>query len=210
MQRGLAIGAEPADLLVLGGLTGDAAAGSYAALFVVMLLSWAGLPIAGQAALAAAGVLAAKGGLHIVPVLLVATAGSAAGGVIGYRMGLHGGRAVFTAPGPLQRRRERELVRGERLVDRYGALAVFMVPMWVPGVYRMEWRRFLAWNLIASIAWTALAGLGGYWIGPGITKALGRVGAAVAVGAAVIVLTAIVAWLWRRRRAAQRSSAETD
>jgi hypothetical protein len=59
------------------------------ALFAVMLLAWAGLPIAGQAALLAAGVLAGDGDLAIEWVLVSATLASAAGGAVGYWIGFH-------------------------------------------------------------------------------------------------------------------------
>jgi membrane protein DedA with SNARE-associated domain len=180
----------------------QAAPGGYAALFVVMLLSWAGLPVAGQAALAAAGVLASqeRHELDIVAVLIVATVGSALGGIAAYWLGRHGGRALLTGRGPLRARRERELKRGQRLVHRWGPLAVFVVPMWVPGVYQMDWRRFVLWDVVAAVVWTLVAGLGGYWIGPSIVHSLGRVGGAVLVAAVVVVLALAVARMARRQR----------
>src|SRR4030088_2912204 len=96
--------------------------GTYAALFAVMLLSWAGLPVAGQTALIAAGVLAGQDRLDVVHVLGVAAAGSAAGGWLGYWLGRAGGRALWTMRGPFRQRRTEELARGERLMERHGAV----------------------------------------------------------------------------------------
>jgi undecaprenyl-diphosphatase len=174
--------------------------GAYAGLFVLLALSWAGIPVAGQAALIAAGVLASDGELTIAAVLVVGTAASALGGVAAYLIGLHGGRAAITAPGPLRQLRIRALDKGEELFSRYGAAAVLFGPMWLAGIHRMPWRRFLMWNAVAAVGWTLVAGLGGFLIGPAITDVLKRAGIVVAVAAA-----AVVAFLLVRHRARQRA-----
>src|SRR3954453_19775114 len=145
-------------------MTGSPAADT--ALFGLMFLGWGGLPVAGQPALVAAGVLAGKGKLDIEMVLAVATVGSALGGCVGYWLGPKGGRALLTLPGPLHERRAHELERGERLMRRYGPVAVLVAPTWVAGVFAMGWRRFLPWDVIAAAVWTLVAGLGGYLFGP--------------------------------------------
>src|SRR3981081_4932667 len=83
--------------------------GAYAALFAVMLLSWAGVPVAGQAALVGAGVLAGQDRLEVVHVRAVAAAGSATGGWLAYWLGRRGGRALWTMRGPFRQRRADEL-----------------------------------------------------------------------------------------------------
>jgi membrane protein DedA with SNARE-associated domain len=173
--------------------------GGYLALFLVLALSWAGLPIAGQAALVAAGAFAASGDLNLALVLLVGVAASALGGMVGYRLGVWGGRVVWTARGPFRHRRARALARGERLFDRYGAVAVLLVPMWVAGIYRMRWRSFVRWNLLAAAVWTAAGGLGGYFVGTAIAGSLGI--AALALLGAALALAAASA-LYRRYRSA--------
>jgi undecaprenyl-diphosphatase len=175
--------------------------GAYAALFGVMLLSWAGLPVAGQAALVAAGVLAAQDHLDVGRVLAVAAAGSAIGGWLAYWLGRRGGRALWTMRGPIRQRRVEELARGERLIDRHGAIVVLLLPMWVAGVCGMAWRRFLIWNALAAIVWTLVAGLGGFWVGPPIAHALGLANAAIIVVAVLGVGFAVAQVVSRRRDA---------
>jgi membrane protein DedA with SNARE-associated domain len=174
----------------------DVPASGYVALFLVMLLAWAGFPVAGQGALIAAGVLASHDELRIEWVLAVGALGSAAGGMLGYWGGYHGGRGLRSDHGPLSRWRRQELARGERLVGRYAPLAVLLAPMWVSGVYRMRWRSFVKWDLISAIAWTVITGLGGYWIGPEIARAVGAVNAAILVGSAVIA-GSVLTYIWR-------------
>jgi membrane protein DedA with SNARE-associated domain len=175
--------------------------GAYAGLFVLLALSWAGLPVAGQAALVAAGVLASDGELSISIVLAVGIAASAIGGVAAYMVGLHGGRAAITAPGPLRGLRVRALDKGEELFGRYGAAAVLFGPMWLAGIHRMPWRSFLAWNAVAAVGWTVVAGLGAFLIGPAITDVLKRAGVVVAAVAAAIVVVVLV----RRLRSTARN-----
>lgn len=126
---------------------------AYLALFGLLAASWAGFPAAGQAALVAAGVLAAKERqtLEIEVVLLVGTAASFTGGVIGYWLGRKGGRAAWTSRGPLRGRRHEILEHGERLIARHGHFAVLLAPMWVAGILGMRWRAFLLWSLLASV-----------------------------------------------------------
>jgi membrane protein DedA with SNARE-associated domain len=178
----------------------EAFAGAYVALFVVMLLAWAGLPIAGQAALLAAGVLAGDGDLAIVWVLASAALGSAAGGAIGYWIGFHGGRGLRSNRGPLRALRQNQLARGTKLVRRHVPLAVLFAPTWVAGVYHVKWRTFLPWNLIAASAWTLVTALGGYWIGPGMARALGVANAAL-LAAGVILAGSAGFYMWRRTHA---------
>jgi len=178
----------------------EAFAGAYVALFLVMLLAWAGLPIAGQAALVAAGVLAGDGDLAIAWVLASAALGSATGGAIGYWIGFHGRRGLSSDRGPLRALRQNQLARGAKLVKRHVPLAVLFAPTWIAGVYHVKWRTFLPWNLIAATAWTLVTALGGYWIGPGMARAFGVANAAV-LAAGVILAGAAGFYLWRRTNA---------
>jgi membrane protein DedA with SNARE-associated domain len=178
--------------------------GAYAALFGVMLLSWAGLPVAGQASLVAAGVLAAHDRLDVVQVLVAAASGSAAGGWLAYWLGRRGGRALWTMRGPFRQRRTDELARGERLVGRHPAVAVFILPTWVAGVCQIAWRPFLFWNVFAALSWTLVAGLGGYWVGPAIGHALGLANTAFVVAMLAAAGFALTQVARRRRRHGSR------
>jgi membrane-associated protein len=103
--------------------------------------------------------------------------------------------------GPLHHHRQRELVRGERLIERYGPVAVMFAPTWVAGIFHMGWRRFLPWDVIAALAWTLVTGLGGYFVGPPIADVLRRANAAILAGLALAVaIGAAVIYVRHRRR----------
>jgi membrane-associated protein len=178
----------------------EATVAAYVALFLLLLLSWAGLPVAGQPALVAAGVIAGRDQIELVPMLAVAVVGSALGGVLGYCIGRYAGRAAWTAPGPVRRWRVRGLARGELLVERHGPVAVLLTPTWVPGVARMSWSRFAVWNVLAAVAWTLVAALGGYWLGPPMANALGLANAAIVVVGATLVAVTLAHFARRARR----------
>jgi membrane protein DedA with SNARE-associated domain len=173
--------------------------GAYAGLFGLLFLAWTGLPVAGQPALVAAGVLAGKGKLDIVGVLAVGTLASALGGCVGYWLGVRGGRSLLTMRGPLHHHRQRELERGERLIERYGPVAVLFAPTWVAGIFQMGWRKFLPWDVIAALAWTLVAGLGGYFVGPPIADVLKKANVAIIVCLALAVAIAATAYYLRHR-----------
>ncbi|MEA2145588.1 MAG: hypothetical protein QOG59_1175, partial [Solirubrobacteraceae bacterium] len=46
---------------------------------------------------------------------------------------------------------------------------------------------FLVWNALAALAWTLVAGLGGYWVGPPIAHVLGLANTAIIVAILAIV-----------------------
>ena len=178
--------------------------GAYAALFGLIFLAWSGLPVAGQPALVAAGVLAAKGKLDLGLVLAIGAVASTLGGCLGYVLGEKGGRALFTLHGPFHERRAHELERGDRLISKYGPVAVLVLPTWIAGIFRMGWRRFLPWDVIAAVLWTLAAGLGGYLFGPVVIDVLNKLSTGVLIAIGVVAAIAgLVYWLRRRRRPAE-------
>jgi membrane protein DedA with SNARE-associated domain len=160
-----------------------------------------GHPLVG--ALVAAAVVAARGHLDIAEVVIVAWAGAVAGGLVGWWVGLRGGRALVVRPGPLHRVRLRALARGERFYDRFGLLAVYLTPTWMAGVARMSAARFLPANAFTSLLWALAIGVGAYFAGPPVVDFVHDVGFA---GLAVAVPVAAAAGALERRRRRRRSA----
>lgn len=177
---------------------------SYAGICAAAFTSWIGLPGPGEAALVAAGVLAARHKLDIGAVVAVAWAGATAGGMAGWVVGLKGGRALVTARGPLRRRRLAALEAGERFYARHGALAVFFTPSWVAGINEMRWPRYVPANAVAALMWALVIGLGAFLVGRPIAEVVDDIGlvAALALGAALV--TAVLGGGAMRRRRARR------
>ena len=180
----------------------------YVGVAVASFLSWAGLPGPGESVLIAAAVFAAKHKLDIAPVLLVAWAGATAGGIVGWAVGLKGGRALITAPGPLQGLRLRAVERGEHLFTRYAVIAIALSPSWIAGIHRARARIYLPTNAGGAVLWAVGIGLGAYYAGPPVLDLVEDIGV-VATVAVVLVLAAVIGEevIRRRRRHAREASA---
>ena len=168
--------------------------------------SWFGIPGIGEPVLIVAGVYAARGRIDIAEVLAFATLGAALGGSAGWLLGRRGGRALWAAPGPLQRLRLATLARGERFFQRYGLLALYVMPSWVAGVNAVPAARFLIANALFAVGWALLVGGGAYLVGPSIEDVVGDLGLAGAVALALLIAGGFAADRLRRRRARRRAA----
>jgi len=168
-------------------------------LFAVVMLESFGIPLPGETALIAFGVLASQGHYSIVAVIAVAAAAAIIGDNLGYELiGRKGGRRLFERWGPLRRRAERILPPTEELMAKHGGKVVFFgrfitilryTAAWVAGIARMPWRKFLFWNAAGGICWATLVGLVSYYAGGAAADAIQRYGiyaAAVVAGAVVV------------------------
>jgi len=179
-------------------------------LFLVIMLESFGLPLPGETALIAFGVLAAEGHYSIAWVIALAAAAAILGDNLGYwLLGRLGGRALFQRWRWLRRYSERVLPSAERLMRRHGGKTVFFgrfvtvlryTAAWVAGLGRMPWWRFLLWNALGGAAWATLVGLLAYYAGQTAADAVKRYGLYAGLGiAAVVVLGALAVHVGRRR-----------
>jgi membrane protein DedA with SNARE-associated domain len=177
----------------------------YLALGGAALVGWVGIPGAGEAALVTAAVAAAHHRLDLAEVVLVAWAGASAGGVVGWLIGLKGGRALIAVPGPFRGSRLWMLAQGQRFYERYGTLAVLFTPSWMAGIAEMEWRRYLLVNAVSALLWALSLGVGAYFAGPPVVDVFHDVGTAgLAILAAVVAAVALVRVVRGRRCRAAR------
>src|SRR5436853_5632376 len=171
----------------------------YVGVGVAAAASWIGVAGVGEAALIAAGIAAAHGKIDISSVLVVAWIGAMAGGAAGWLVGIRGGRALMTRPGPLYRLRLRLLRRGDAIYEKRGLLAVYVAPAWMAGISGMSFRRFILANTLSAVLWAALVGLGAYFAGPSVADFLGDLGTLVLVLIAVAAgLSFPARWRWKR------------
>jgi undecaprenyl-diphosphatase len=168
-----------------------------------------GLPVPGETALIAAGVLAKGGSLNIVAVIAVAAAAAIVGDNLGYLIGRIGGRRLLEAPGPLEKHRLEIINRGEPFFEKHGPKAVFLgrwvtglriAAAWLAGITHMRWTVFFFWNALGGIAWATSVGLAAYLLGDAVKKIL-AVGGFAAVAVIVLVLAVAGYLAWRRRQA---------
>jgi len=159
-----------------------------------------GLPLPGETALIAFGVLASQGHYSIVTVIAVAAAGAIIGDNLGYWLiGRLGGRRLFERTRYGRRYANRFLPGAERLMAKHGGKVVFFgrfisilrfTAAWAAGIARMPWWRFLFWNAAGGICWATAVGLVSYYAGAAAADAIQRYGILAAVGIAVAVLIA--------------------
>lgn len=187
-------------LLLLGVLHHHGPSVDYVGIGLAAAASWVGVPGPGEPLLIAGGIYAARGQLDLGAVLAVAFAGATAGGVVGWMLGHRGGRAVWTAQGPLRRLRLSALRRGEGFFARYGILAVYLTPSWVAGIHGMGAKRFLPANAGCAALWTLTIGLGAYLVGPSIGDVVTDLGLGGAALLALLLLGGLGVELVRRRR----------
>jgi undecaprenyl-diphosphatase len=164
----------------------------YGALFGLIAAESAGVPVPGETALLAAGLLVGSGHLSLPLVIVVAASAAIIGDNLGYLLGRRGGRAILTRGRMLKKHRHKAVVRGERFFEQHGAKTVFF-GRWIAGVRvvvavlagasAMSWRRFIVYNALGAGAWAVTVASAAAFFGP--------VGAAVVYGAGLFATAAV-------------------
>ena len=175
-------------------------------LFLAVMLESFGIPVPGETALIAFGLLAAQGHYSIVLVIFLAAAAAIIGDNLGYWvLGRLGGRALFNRWGWLRRYSDRAIPRVERIMARHGGKTVFfgrfiavlrVGTAAVAGLAHMPWGKFLFWNASGGIVWATAVGLAAFYGGKAVTNALETYGLYAALA---IVLVLAVGWFAVRR-----------
>jgi membrane protein DedA with SNARE-associated domain len=183
-------------------------------LFLVVMLESFGIPLPGETALIAFGILASQGHYSIGWVIGLAAAAAIIGDNLGYwLLGRVGGRALFERWAWLRRYADSVLPQTERLMRSHGGKVVFIgrfiavlryTAAWVAGLGRMPWWRFLLWNALGGIAWATLVGLVAYYSGHAAAHAIQRYGLFAAVGVAALVVLGWLALHVGKRRLEER------
>jgi membrane protein DedA with SNARE-associated domain len=172
-------------------------------LFVAVAIESFGIPVPGETALIAVGVLASRGHYSIVIVIAVAAAAAIVGDNLGFWLiGRRGGRALIARYPWAERRMRHVLPRAEALMARYGGRAVFFgrfvsvlreTIAWVAGLAGMSWPRFLFWNAAGGVIWASGVALLAYFGGKALADTVSRYGLYTGIGIATIVVLILTA-----------------
>ena len=183
--------------------------GVYAVFFIVMLES-AGVPLPGETALVLASIYAGMSGeLDIYQVIVAAAAGAIIGDNIGFMAGRKFGLPLIQRYGRLIGLDDRRLAFGQHMFARHGAKIVFfgrfvavlrIFAALLAGVNHYSWRSFLFYNAAGGVAWATLFGVGGYFFGDAVHRVAGPVGI---IGLAIAIVGLIAGW-WVMRRQEER------
>ena len=183
----------------------------YILLFVFVVILGAGLPGPGDASLIAAGTLAGEGKLNVGIVLATGMVAWMLGSVIGFEIGVRGGRRLLDHPGRLEKRRRKLLAKGDRAFGRHTFTASVTMPAFVSGIFRVRFWLFVLGALVAGTFWIGMyVGLS-YFLGEEVAKRIGAAGTKALIGVILLVVIGLAAragWsLWRARRQEQSASA---
>jgi membrane protein DedA with SNARE-associated domain len=201
----------------------------YLAVFVLMVLESACIPVPSEVtmlfggALANATFLASLGQegehLNFVVVALVGTLGNLVGSWIAWGVGYRGGRPLIERWGRYVFLRQHELDRAEVWFDRHGQAAVLgsrLLPVvrtfisLPAGVARMRFARFSVYTFIGCLPWTFALTAVGYALGSQ-WEVVERYLRPVSYAVAALVVVAAVWWLgrrWSRQRGRPRGRHE--
>ena len=180
-----------------------------ALLFLLIAVESAGVPLPGETALVASGVLASQSKLDIVTVIVVAAAAAIVGDNAGYWLGRKGGRRLLERWSLVSRHAARVLPRAERIFARHGGKTVFfgrfiailrITAAWMAGISHMAWWRFLAFNAAGGILWATLVGLVAYYSGEAAASAIQTYGLYAAGAIAFATVAALLGLRWWERR----------
>jgi membrane protein DedA with SNARE-associated domain len=166
----------------------------YLAVFVLVALESAGVPMPGETALVSAAVLAGRGDLHVGLVIACAAAAAILGDNAGYWVGREFGFPLIYRYGRYIRVDEGRLKLAQYLFQRHGGKIVFFgrfvavlraFAAFLAGVNRLPWPRFLVFNALGGIVWATLFGMGGYFLGQAFEHYARPVGVAALIAAVV-------------------------
>jgi len=182
------------------------------AVFVLMLLESACIPIPSEAIMPFAGFAVSQGHMSLLGIVVAGVVGNLCGSWISYGVGYYGGRPFVERYGRYVLLRMHHLVLAERFFARYGPITVFFARM-VPivctfislpaGFGRMPFWKFTLYTVLGSTIWVTLLGFAGEKLGSNwekIQPLLHYLDYAVVVAIVALVVWAIV----RRRRRARR------
>ncbi|MGD0183829.1 MAG: DedA family protein [Roseiarcus sp.] len=146
----------------------------YFAIFLLIALESAGVPMPGETALVSAAVFAGRGDFHIGLVIACAAAAAIVGDNAGYWVGREFGFPLIYRYGHYIRVDEGRLKVAQYLFQRHGGKIVFFgrfvailraFAAFLAGVNHLPWPRFLLFNALGGVVWATLFGIGGYFLG---------------------------------------------
>jgi membrane-associated protein len=150
-------------------------AGAYGILFLIVFCE-TGLVVTpflpGDSLLFAAGAFAALGSFELVPLMVLLIAAAIAGDTVNYWIGARIGPRAFS--GNVRFLKQEYLVRTTEFYEKHGGKTIVLarfIPIvrtfapFVAGVGRMNYGRFLAYNVAGAVIWVTLFTLAGFYFG---------------------------------------------
>jgi membrane protein DedA with SNARE-associated domain len=185
----------------------------YTAVFVLMLLESACIPIPSELTMVFGGFLVSRGELDFVAVSLTGTVANLVGSWIAYWVGYVGGRPLIHRWGRYVLIRDHEVDRAHAWFERHGEAAVFVSRL-LPvvrtfislpaGVARMPFGRFTVYTFLGCLPWCFALTWAGVLLGDNWETFL-RYGRPISYLIAAASVAVIGLWLYRRFRTRKRA-----
>jgi membrane protein DedA with SNARE-associated domain len=144
------------------------------AVFFLMMLESACIPVPSEVIMLYAGYLVHTGDLSFTAAVVAGVAGNVVGSWIAWAVGAYGGRELLEKHGGKVHITERNLAMADRWFDRYGPRIV-LISRCLPivrtfislpaGIARMPFWRFTLYTLLGCIPWVIALTLVGVWVG---------------------------------------------
>lgn len=181
-------------LVRVGGLAG------LAAIVFIETGLLVGFFLPGDSLLVTAGLFAARGDLNVVYLILGLSLAAIVGDTVGYNIGARTGPKLFSRPDSLLFNRK-HLISTKEFYERHGPFTI-VIARFVPiirtfapvvaGIGAMEYRRFLAYNIIGGVGWVLVTVLGGYFLGQLVPNIHDHLHKVIAVVIVLSLLPAII------------------
>ena len=166
----------------------------------------AGFFLPGDSLLFTVGVVAGAGQLNIVLINVVLIAAAVIGDAVGFHLGRAAGPAIFDRPDSRFFHRE-HVRRTEEFYAKHGPKTIVLarfVPIirtfapFVAGVAKMDYSRFVTYNVLGGIGWVTLMTVSGYMLGgiPIIRAHFEK----VVIGIVFVSLIPVISELWKSRK----------
>jgi membrane protein DedA with SNARE-associated domain len=183
----------------------------YPAAGLGILIESAGVPFPGETLLLAAAAWAAARNHSLALVILFGFLGATAGADLGYFLGFKGGRPFVERFGSIFRIRPEHIARSEMFFARHGDRAIlaarFVIGLrtWgsmLAGMAHMPFWRFQLFSALGGLAWAAIIGGAGYFLGSnlGLLETIVR---AIGFGGLAIILVVVIIAVVAQRRASR-------
>ena len=181
----------------------------YVAVFVLMVLESALIPIPSEITMVFGGFLVNRGRLDFFWTGMLGSLANVLGSWMAYWLGRYGGRPLAERWGRLVFIRKHELDRAEAWFADHGEAAAFfsrLIPVvrtfisLPAGIARMPFGRFTIYTFLGCLPWTFGLTAAGYLLGEQ-WHLVERYGAPISYAIAVALAALIAWWLWRRARA---------
>ncbi len=180
------------------------------AVFVLMAIESACIPVPSEVIQLYAGFMVSEGRMSFVVAVLAGTIGNVVGSWVAWAVGAYGGRPFIERHGRWLHISQRNLAWADRWFDRYGPKVVLfsrMLPIirtfisLPAGIARMPFWRFTVYTFVGALPWCFLLTLAGVQVGENWEELEGRLKYftyLVALGIVVGVIYLVVR-VWRNR-----------